>query len=216
MDLQLPSLGSRDVDYFLLGFHGVSPDESDGYIQRLRSIQRLGFPAGLSIGKGHPARYNADQFFQLVAVTELYRCHVPPLQGVKLVENSWSVMKTSILEVWDTVDAGEHGRLLELAPKFWRVPAEGGQRQTRVTRADETKQSSATLSSEPAKTERIEVLSRSQVDDLIDGNDLRAHCHILIDVAKLIGGVFMHLKWQGRPMTPEQIACFMSGMERPR
>jgi hypothetical protein len=201
MELQLPSLSSRDVDHFLLGFHNVSADERDGYIQRLRSITRLGFPAGLSVGKGHPARYDANQFFQFLSVTELYRCNVPPLQAVRFVDVSWPAMKASILTVWDSVDAGEHGRLLEVPRKFWRVPAEGGQRQTRVPGA-----------SEPHPAERIVVMSRSEVDALIDGNDLLDHCYSLIDVSKLIGGVFNHLKWSGNPMTAEQIACFMTGM----
>lgn len=201
MKLELPSLSSRDVDQFLLGFHGVSADEQDGYIQRLRSITRLGFPTGLSIGKGHPARYHANQFFQLLAVTELYRCHVAPLQAVKFVNSSWPAMQTSILDVWDSVDAGEHGRLLEAPRKFWRVPAEGGQRQTRVAGVNE---------SVPA--ELIVVMGREEVDALIDSGDLLTHCYILIDVSKLIGGIFNHLKWGGSPMPPEQIACFMSGM----
>ena len=205
MELQLPSLSSRDVDHFLLGFHDVAAEERAGYIQRLRSITRLGFPTGLSIGKGHPARYHADQFFQLLAVTELYRCHVAPLQAVKLVTSSWQAMQSSIIAVWESVDAGEHGRLLEAPRKFWRVPAEGGQRQTRIAGA-----------ADAPVTERIVVIGREQVDALIDSGDLLTHCHIFIDVSKLVGGAFNHLKWGASPMSAEQIACFMSGMGRTR
>lgn len=201
MKLEPPSLSSRDVDQFLLGFHNVSADEQDGYIQRLRSITRLGFPSGLSIGRGHPARYNANQFFQLLAVTELYRCHVAPLQAVKFVNSSWLEMQASILAVWESVDAGEHGRLLETPRKFWRVPAEGGQRQTRVPGVNDS-----------TPEELIGVLGREEVDKLIDSGDLLNHCFILIDVSKLIGGIFNHLKWGGDPMSVEQIACFMGGM----
>lgn len=202
MKLEPPSLSSRDVDRFLVSFHGVSPDEQEGYVQRLRSITRMGFPAGLSAGKGHPARYDASQFFQLFAVSELYRCYVPPLQAVRLVETSWAAMKASILDVWDSVDAAEHGHELDLPRRFWRIPAEGGQRQTRAE--------GATLP--PAQ--EITVISREAVTHQIDDRGLLAHCHIFIDVSKLIGGVFKHLKFGSDPMTPDKIACFMSGMDR--
>lgn len=202
MQLELPSLSSRDVDQFLVNFHDVNPDERDGYVQRLRSITRLGFPAGLSAGKGHPARYNANQFFQLLAVTELYRCHVPPLQAVKLVETSWEAIKASILAVWESVDAAERGELKVEAKQFWRIPAEGGQRQTR---AGET--------SSPGG-EGVIVISRETIDDLVDGDDLLTHCHIFIDVSKLIRGVFYLLKFSGNSLSSRQIACFMAGMSR--
>lgn len=202
MKLEPPSLSSRDVDQFLVTFHGVSPAEREGYVQRLRSITRMGFPAGLSAGKGHPARYNASQFFQLLAVSELYRCYVPPLQAVRLVDTSWGAVKASILDVWDSVDAAERGQLRDLPQKFWRIPAEGGQRQTRAEGAN----------SPPA--DEITVISREAVGQLIDGGDLLAHCHIFIDVSKLIWGVFNHLKFGGDPMSPDKIACFMGGMER--
>lgn len=203
MTLQPPSLGSRDVDEFLLSFHDVSVGEREGYLQRLRNMTRLGFPAGVSIGKGHPARYSADQFFQLLAATELYRCHVPPKLAVELVKSSWSAMRASILEVWDSVDAGEHGKLLELPRRFWRVPAEGGQRMIRTESAGQA-----------PMAERIVVIERSDIDAEIDDGNPLTHCHIFIDVSKLIRFIFMHLKWGGTLMTPDQIACFMSGMAR--
>jgi hypothetical protein len=202
MQLELPSLSSRDVDQFLVNFHGVSDDERAGYVQRLRSITRLGFPAGVSAGKGHPARYNANQFFQLLAVTELYRCHVPPLQAVELVDTSWKAMKASILAVWDSVDAAERSELKVEAKQFWRIPAEGGQRQTRAGEAN------------LPEGERVTVITREAIDDLIDGDDLRSHCHIFIDVSKLIRGVFYLLKFSGDSLSSDQIACFMGGMER--
>ncbi len=201
MKLELPSLNSRDVDHFLVTFHGVSPDERDGYVQRLRSITRLGFPAGLSAGKGHPARYNANQFFQLLAVTELYRCHVPPLQAVRLVDTSWEAMRASVLAVWDSVNAAERGELKNEEKRFWRIPAEGGQRQTRSGEA-----------SLPEGGKRIDVITRDAIDDLIDGDELLSHCHIFIDVSKLIRGVFYLLKFSGDSLSSDQIACFMGGM----
>lgn len=205
MTYDLPFLGSRDVDEFLLGFHDVAVGERDGYLQRLRNMTRLGFPVGVSIGKGHPARYTADHFFQLLAATELYRCHIPPKLAVGLVTSSWTAMKASILDVWESVDASEHGILLELPRRFWRVPAEGGQRMIRTEGAGQA-----------PMPERIAVIERSNIDALIDDDDLLTHCHIFIDVSKLIRGIFMHLKWGGTLMSAERIGCFMSGMERTR
>ena len=65
-----------------------------------------------------------------------------------------------------------------------------------------------------AAAERIEVVGRSGIDDLIDNEDPLTHCYIFIDVSKLVQAIFRLLKWGGRPMTPQQIACFMSGMGR--
>lgn len=203
MALQPPTLSSRDVDEFLLDFHEVLEGEREGYLLRLRNITRLGFPAGVSGGKGHPARYAADPFFQLLAATELYRCHVPPKVAVELVKMSWPGMRKSILTVWRKRDAAEQGRLLNSPRAFWRVPAEGGQRATRAAEADRVHPS-----------ERIAVIGREDVDMLVDQTDRRTHCHIFIDVAKLIEAVFDLLKWGGLVLRAEQIALFMGGMEQ--
>jgi len=205
MAMQLPSLSSRDVDDFLLTFHDVSDDEREGYLQRLRNITRLGFPAGVSMGKGHPARYAADQFFQLLAVTELYRCRVPPKLAVELVKASWPSMQNSILAVWQRRDAGENGKVLADPRKFWRVPAEGGQRMIRTADADKVQ-----------GAEQIAVVGRDDIDTLLDNSDRLTHCHIFIDVSKLIEGVFDHLKWGGTLLSADQIALFMAGMGRAR
>ncbi len=201
MALELPTLSSRDVDQFLLDFHDVSEGEREGYLLRLRNITRLGFPAGVSEGKGHPARYAAEPFFQLLAVTDLYRCHVPPKIAVDLVKLSWPGMQESILAVWQRRHVSEHGKLLDDPRKFWRVPAEGGQRATRAVETDRVQQS-----------ERIAVISREEINELIDETDRLTHCHIIIDVSKLIDGVLDLLKWGGLLLTPEKIALFMSGM----
>lgn len=205
MSLLAPSLSSRDVDEFLLRFHEVSEDEREGYLLRLRNITRLGFPVGVSVGKGHPARYAADQFFQLLAATELYRCHIPPKIAVELVGMSWPDMRQSVLTVWRKREAAEEGKLLNSPPAFWRVPAEGGQRATRVAEADRVHPS-----------QRITVIGRGDIDKLIDETDRRTHCHIFIDVAKLIEAVFHLLRWGGLQLLPEQIALFMAGMEQVR
>lgn len=205
MALEPPSLSSRDVDEFLLEFHEVSEGEREGYLLRLRNITRLGFPAGVSGGKGHPARYAADQFFQLLAASELYRCHILPRPAVDLVEMSWPEMRRSILTVWRKRDAAEEGKLLDLPRAFWRVPAEGGQRATRAADAERVHSS-----------QKINVIGREEVDMLVDQTDRRTHCHIFIDVAKLIEGVFDLLKWGGLLLSPQQIALFMAGMEKAR
>ncbi len=206
MILQLPSIGSREVDQFLLAFHGVSEGEREGYLLRLRNITRMGFPPGIvGGGKGHPVRYTAEQFFMLIAVTQLYRCHVPPKIAVQWVTLSWSEMKLSILAVWKRRNAAEHGNVMAELKEFWSVPAEGGQRAIRTEVAKKEK-----------PTERIAVICRTDIDKLIDRSDRLNQCHIFIDVSKLIDATFDHLKFGERPLSPEKIAFFMAGMEETR
>jgi hypothetical protein len=205
MALEPPSFSSRDVDEFLLQFHEVPDGEREGYLLRLRNITRLGFPAGVSGGKGHPARYAADHFFQLVAATELYRCHILPKPAVDMVQMSWPDMRASILSVWRRRDAAQDGIVLDILRTFWRVPAEGGQRATRTADVGRIHPS-----------QRITVVSREEINRFIDETDRRTHCHIFIDVEKLIDGVFDLLKWGAPLLREQQIALFMAGMEEDR
>jgi len=197
-------LGSRQVDQFLLGFHDVPSTEHDGYRQRLRNLTRMNFPVGVGSGRGHPARYKADQFFQLVTATELYRCHVPPVQLIKLIYGSWVLMRASILVVWHSVDAREHAKILDLQPMFWCVPAELGQKMIRTGKNS--------LISEDVK---ITVINREAADHRIYGEDRYLRRHILIDVNKLILSAFENLRYGTLFLPRDQILCFMSSMDHP-
>ena len=128
------TLGSRDMERFLSEFHDIAPDEQSAYAGRLKHISRQGFPPGVGMGKGNPARYDANQFFQMVAITELAQFGVRPARAIKLLSKAWPHLRGAVLQVWASVDAAERGVALPVEPIFWNVPAEAQRDRTRPDR----------------------------------------------------------------------------------
>jgi hypothetical protein len=118
------NLGSRDVERFLSAFHDIADDQESAYAGRLKHISRQGFPAGVGAGRGTPARYDADQFFQMLTVTELTQFGVRPARAIKLVSEAWPRLRDAVLQVWLAVDASQRSGTTELPSIFWRVPVE--------------------------------------------------------------------------------------------
>lgn len=201
MNLQLPSLGSRDIDGFLLRYHCVPQEQQEAYLQQLRNIPRLGFPSGLCIGRGAPARYAADQFFQLVVISELHRLRVPSAEAIKLIHASWAEMRVSVLTVWQSVEAAFRNLTQEIPQMFWLVPAD------RIHRVV------ASEGNYPMdQGEKITVVGQQEATDRIFNTDPRYRCHVFIHASKLVKDVFDFLQWGIDTMTPNQLECFMSGM----
>ncbi|MBC7496843.1 MAG: hypothetical protein H7243_06740 [Sphingomonadaceae bacterium] len=122
------------MERFLIEFHEIAPDEKSAFAGRLKHITRQGFPPGVGMGRGNPARYDANQFFQMVAITELAQLGVRPARAIKLLSKAWPHLRGAVLQVWASVDAADRGVTLKVLPIFWNVPAEAQRHRTRPDR----------------------------------------------------------------------------------
>lgn len=193
--------GSREVERFLVSFLGISNDGASNFSGRLKHLIRQKFPVGVDTGRGVPARYFSDQFFQVVVVVELWQWGVPPARAIKLVTDAWSELRSSIRAVWQTVDAGERGEVVDLEPIFWRVPVEAldylidQDRPWRSADADRL----LVLTSEQKKNAEAQA---GKFDWRIP----------YIEADKFLKAAFESLKYGGLGLPPAKIAAFMSTM----
>jgi hypothetical protein len=124
MKAETKTLGTREIERFLFGFHDIADDQQSAYAGRLKHLTRGGFPPGVSVGPGVPARYNAEMFFKMVVVTELWQFGVPPARAIRLVSEAWPRLQRDVLQVWRAIDEAHQKGYLEISSIFWRVPVE--------------------------------------------------------------------------------------------
>jgi len=118
--------GSREVEAVLGRFLGISEDGSKAFTGRMKHLIRQKFPEGVDTGRGVPARYYADQFFQVVVVVELWQWGVPPARATRMVTDAWPALRESVRTVWRAVEWAYRNKQaeIEVEPIFWRVPVE--------------------------------------------------------------------------------------------
>lgn len=201
--MEIRTLGSRDVELFLSAFHDIADDQMSAYAGRLKHVARQGFPPGVGAGRGKPARYDADQFFQFLTVAELAQFGVTPARAIQLVSEAWSRLRTDVLNIWTSLADAEHGKIVETPSIFWSVPA---QAQRHCARANMPYSLDADDVLRPVTVDQVQ-------DALISGRyNVRRHAfiaaHQLVEDA-LSNLRFGHLSWP-----PEHIAAFMHGLRR--
>lgn len=200
----IETLGSRDVERFLSSFHDIADDQLSAYAGRLKHISRQGFPPGVGAGRGTPARYDADQFFQMLAVTELAQFGVLPARAIQLVSEAWPRLRKTVLAVWASVNAAEQGKLVNVPPIFWSVPA---QAQRRLAQPD--------LPYSPDADDVMRVMTANEVQEALAEGGYNVRRHAFIAAHQLIADAFQQIKFGHLSWPPERIAAFMQSMIAP-
>ena len=59
------------VDHVLSKMHNIDSDHRSAFANRLKHLQRLGYPLGTNTGRGRAATYRAQHFFLLGLALEL-------------------------------------------------------------------------------------------------------------------------------------------------
>lgn len=195
------SFGSRDVEQFLVTFHGISPTGASSFGGRMKHLIRQKFPAGVDSGRGVPARYMADEFFQVVVVSELWQFGVPPARATKLVVEAWPKLRRSIQTVWHTVEAAQRGAKLNLTPIFWSIPVEALGYLSNEYRPWEK-----------PDADKISVATAKERDELENHAGKLSWRISYIKADKMLAAVFELLKHGTFHLSDEQIALFMSTM----
>lgn len=189
--------GSRDVEAFFRNFLGITEDGAKAFTGRMKHLIRQKFPEGVNTGHGVPARYYADQFFQVVVVVELWQWGVPPARATRLVTDAWPALRRSVRTMWLMVEAAERSEVIEVQPIFWRVPVEALAYLTTENRP--WRQPNA---------DNLLVLTdheREKLEQSVGGREWRV---AYIEADKLLRQVFEFLKF-GSTATPAKIASLM-------
>jgi hypothetical protein len=119
-----PSLGSRQVEALVMSLHDIAPEHEIAFMGRVKHLNRLGFPRGISAGRGTPIKYDADQLFQVLAAFELAQLGASPQRAVQLLEECWSRVRNIIPRVWRRIELRDQGTVKDDEAIFWKVPAE--------------------------------------------------------------------------------------------
>ena len=192
-------LGSREVEAFFRRFLGISEDGAKPFTGRMKHLIRQKFPEGVNTGHGVPARYYADQFFQVVVVVELWQWGVPPARATRLVTDAWPALRRSVRSIWREVDAGEHGKVMKAEPIFWRVPVEALAYLTAEERPWRQPDADNLIVLTPRE--------REEREQLAGGREWRV---AYIEADKLLRQVFEFLKFGPDPLPVAKIASLMN------
>lgn len=191
-------LGSRDVDAFFRSFLGISEDGAKAFTGRMKHLIRQKFPEGVNTGHGVPARYHADQFFQVVVVVELWQWGVPPARATRLVTDAWPALRVSVRTIWRVVEAAERGAVIEVEPIFWRVPVEA--------LAYLTTENRPWRQPDADKLVVLTRLEREELEERAGGREWRV---AYIEADKLLLQVFQFLRFGAPPIPVTKIASLM-------
>lgn len=192
-------LGSRDVETFFRSFLGISEDGAKAFTGRMKHLIRQKFPEGVNTGHGVPARYYADQFFQVVVVVELWQWGVPPARATRLVTDAWPALRSSVRAIWREVEAAERSKINKAEPIFWRVPVEALAYLTNEDRPWRR-----------ADADTLIVLTsreREELEQLAGGREWRV---AYIEADKLLREIFDSLRFGAHRMTVAEIASLMN------
>ncbi|UAJ10044.1 hypothetical protein [Polymorphobacter megasporae] len=199
--LHVPThFGSRDVEAILGKFLGISEEGSKAFAGRMKHLIRQKFPDGVDTGRGVPARYYADQFFQVVVVVELWQWGVPPARATRMVTEAWPVLRKSVRTVWRAVEWAERNNKpeIEVEPIFWRVPVEALAYLTRERRPWRGPDADKLLV--------LTTEEREAVEQEMDGRDWRV---AYIEAHKMLELLFRYLKL-GELMPFEKVTSLMN------
>jgi hypothetical protein len=81
--------GFADVEAALAEMHLIADDRRSAFSNRLKHLQRLGFPPGVNTGRGRAATYYAEHAFLLGVALQLNELSISPERAIKVIELSF-------------------------------------------------------------------------------------------------------------------------------
>ncbi len=79
--------GFADVEEALSQVHGISDEKRSAFSNRLKHLQRLGFPPGVNTGRGRAAIYYAEHVFMLAVALQLSEFSFTPERTIRVMEH---------------------------------------------------------------------------------------------------------------------------------
>lgn len=80
--------GFADVEDALARFHTISDEKRSAFANRLKHLQRRGFPPGVNTGRGRAADYAPHHVFLLAVALELNQLGAGPEAAIDLINGS--------------------------------------------------------------------------------------------------------------------------------
>lgn len=78
--------GFADVDVALAEMHGIANAKRSAFSNRLKHLQRMGFPPGVNTGRGRAAIYYAEHVFLLSVALQLSEFGFTPERAIRVIE----------------------------------------------------------------------------------------------------------------------------------
>ncbi|KXU29941.1 hypothetical protein A0J57_18130 [Sphingobium sp. 22B] len=72
------------VERVLASLHHVAGDRRSAFANRIKNLQRLGYPTGTNTGRGRAAAYDIGALIRLVVVFEFLQIGLPPERAIKV------------------------------------------------------------------------------------------------------------------------------------
>jgi len=82
--------GFAEVEAALAEIHGIAEEKRSAFSNRLKHLQRLGFPPGVNTGRGRAATYYAEHAFLLGVALQLNEFSISPERAIKIIEASFA------------------------------------------------------------------------------------------------------------------------------
>lgn len=95
-----------EVESALAGMYSIAPARRSPFSNRLRHLQKQGFPAGTNTGRGKAAQYEHEHVFQLAIVLMLNSFGYTPERAITLVDANRDNLAQGILK---TLSASRQG-----------------------------------------------------------------------------------------------------------
>lgn len=96
--------GFADIEAALARLHFVAPSRRSAFANRLKHLQRLGFPPGVNTGRGRAADYHPEHLVLLALALELITFGYTPERAKDAIEGSLASLAAGIYRATDFED----------------------------------------------------------------------------------------------------------------
>lgn len=107
--------GFSDIESALAKIHRIADDKRSPFANRLKHLQRIGFPPGVNTGRGIAAAYLAHHYFLIAVALELYQFGITAERADALILASMGELALGVRQITDDHGKGQ--------PIFCDVPA---------------------------------------------------------------------------------------------
>jgi hypothetical protein len=95
------SYGFADVEAALAQVHHIADPKRSAFANRLKHLQRLGFPEGVNTGRGRAATYLPEHVFLIAVALQLNEFGITPERAIKLISNSMGRIADGVMQAID-------------------------------------------------------------------------------------------------------------------
>lgn len=111
---------TQDLEAIVIRTHGLGPDAAPAISSRLRYLQRMSFPAGVTGGRGRRLAYGLEDALMILMVMRYLEWSLSPVRAMRTVTMNWPHLSRALAAAWlttrDCQDRAPHPGLLTVTP----------------------------------------------------------------------------------------------------